>query len=74
MKPIVDEHFMLKDTYDFLNKVLTIDTNLDKCMVSFDVESLFTNVLTQETIEIIQDLIYTKEINKFHKLSMSPGS
>jgi len=43
---------MITDTFDFVNKVSEIDFNTEKYMVSFDVESLFTNVPTDETIII----------------------
>ena len=49
---------MLKDTYDFVNKVKNINVNTDRYLVSLDVESLFTNVPTLETIEIILDLAF----------------
>ncbi len=42
---------MLVDTFDFVNKVSTLDHVKDKYLVSFDVESLFTNIPTLETID-----------------------
>jgi len=50
-----DDNDMLIDTFDFVNKVRDLDLAVDKHMVSFDVESLFTNIPTDETIEIILD-------------------
>ena len=47
LTPIVDTTHMLKDTYDFVNKISTLDSNVDRYQVSFDVESLFTNVPTK---------------------------
>ena len=41
----------------------------DKYMVSVDVESLFTNIPTLETIVIIIKAIYTDEIEYFHGLN-----
>ena len=38
-------------------------------MLSFDVESLFTNIPTLETIEIILGKIYTKNKKYFHGLT-----
>ena len=49
---------MLIDTIDFVNKVRDLNKETDKYMVSFDVESLFTNIPTDETIEIILSKIY----------------
>ena len=56
LKPIVDNEMMLTDTYDFVNKASNLNVTTDKRMVSFDVESLFTNIPTKETIEIILNL------------------
>jgi hypothetical protein len=68
LKPFAqtNEH-LLKDTFDFVNKVKCINTQTDRYMVSFDIESLFTNIPTQETIEIILNLVFEKNEN-FHGL------
>jgi len=68
LKPKVDQTYMLKDTFDFVNRVAEIDHGVDRYMVSFDVESLFTNIPTVETIEIILKLVYTKNTKYFHDL------
>lgn len=52
---------MLTDTFDFVNKVSKLDQQKDKYIVSFDVESLFTNIPTKETIELILDLAFKNE-------------
>ncbi len=57
-----DTTHMLKDTYDFVNKISTLDSNVSRYQVSFDVESLFTNVPTKETIDIILVMVYTGEL------------
>jgi hypothetical protein len=54
---------MLKDTFDIVNKVFTLDQSKDKYIVSFDVESLFTNIPTLETIDLILKLVYTGRRN-----------
>ena len=60
---------MLLCTYDFVNRIGSLDINSDKYMVSFDVESLFTNVPTSETIEIIFDLAFKDSTTIFHNLT-----
>jgi hypothetical protein len=55
----------LKETYDFVNKVSDLDVKVDNYMVSFDVESLFTNVPTRETIELILQLAYPNNDESF---------
>ena len=62
-----DNKFVLKDTFDFVNKVSKLNTNSDKYMISFDVESLFTNVPTTETIEIILNRIYKDGLKIFQR-------
>ena len=43
---------VIKDIYDFVNKVSKLNLGKDKYIVSFDLESLFTNIPTKETIVI----------------------
>jgi hypothetical protein len=68
LKYIYETH-MLKDTYDFVNKISKLDSNVSRYQVSFDVESLFTNVPTKETIDIILDMVYTADVKLFHNLT-----
>jgi len=48
LKPLVNKEFILTDTYDFVNKISKLDVVIDRYLVSFDVESLFTNVQTYQ--------------------------
>jgi len=68
LKPKVNQAYMLVDTFDFVNKVSTLDHVKDKYLVSFDVESLFTNIPTLETIDLILKLVYTRNTKYFHNL------
>ena len=68
LKPLVqNSNYILKDTFDFVNKVSCLPTSQEQFMVSFDVESLFTNIPTDETIEIILNRAY-KESQKFNDM------
>jgi hypothetical protein len=58
LKPLIPNTYTLKDTFDFVNKIGDLDPTSDKYLVSFDVESLFTNVPTLETIDIILNLAF----------------
>jgi hypothetical protein len=69
LKPLVNDTYMLKDTYDFVNKVKDLNINNDRYVVSFDVESLFTNVPTTETIEHICDLAFANGAEVFNLLT-----
>ena len=66
---VEDNSYMLVDTFDFVNKISKLDVNVDKQMVSFDVESLFTNIPVNETIEIILQRVFTDNIEFFHDLN-----
>ena len=64
-----DSKFILKDTFDFVNKVSNLDPRIHKFLLSFDVESLFTNIPTLETIEIILKKAYKRNRKYFHGLT-----
>jgi len=61
--------FILKDTFDFVNRVSDLNTKVDRYMLSFDVESLFTSIPTLETIDITIKLVYTRNRRYFHGLT-----
>ena len=52
--------YILKDSFDFVNKVSKFDCK-DLFIVSFDVESLFTNIPINETIELAIDMCFGVE-------------
>ena len=74
-KPLLEDNtMMIKDTFDFVNRVSNLDLTKDKHLVSFDVESLFTNIPTKETIEILLNLAFKRDGNNnipnlFHGMS-----
>ena len=69
IKPLQSTNsFMLKDTFDFVNRVSKIDLAKDDYMVSFDVESLFTNIPVNETIDIILKRAFPGRTTRFHGL------
>jgi hypothetical protein len=69
LKPLVnDNEYILKDTFDFVNKIKELNVAADQYMISFDVESLFTNIPTDETIEIILNQIYENATSLYHGL------
>ncbi len=60
---------MLKYTLEFFSKVNEINTDTDKFMLGFDVESLLTNVPTDETIEIILRKVFQPGVRQFHGMT-----
>jgi hypothetical protein len=62
IKPINDEaKFTVKDTFKFCEKLKECSQLHSLKMVSFDVKSLFTNVPTDEVIEIILDRAFSDD-------------
>jgi len=57
---------MLKDTFDFVNRVSKIEMVEGDFIVSFDVESLFTNIPVVETVDIIVKRAFPGRTKKFH--------
>jgi hypothetical protein len=58
IKPVIPNLFMLNSTKDFLDKIRSFKFSDADYIVSFDVESLFTNVPLNETIDIICSYVY----------------
>ena len=58
LSPLIkDNEYILKDTFDFVNKVSHLNKNVDKVTLSFDVESLFTNIPTLvDMLQTVQNL------------------
>jgi len=58
LTPFLDSTHILTDGFEFINKISNLDPRIDIRTLSFDVVSLFTNVPTLETIEIILDAVF----------------
>ena len=58
IKPYIPNRFMLNSTSDFINRLKDFPFRNSQKLVSYDVESLFTNVPLQETISIICEYVY----------------
>jgi hypothetical protein len=68
LTPLVDHKYILKDTSEFVYKISTIDPKKDKYLISYDVVSLFTNIPTLETIEIILNRAFSFGLKLYHNL------
>jgi hypothetical protein len=55
--------YVVKDSFDFINKLSQIKLEEGERLISFDVESLFTNVPIDETIEIIKNSCFKLKTN-----------
>ena len=58
LNPLIPDSFIVKDSFSFVNEVHNLSFNTSKFLISFDVESLFTNIPLNETINIAIDLIF----------------
>ena len=57
IKSFIPNDFICKDSFEFVNSIANFEIRTENdFMVSFDVSSLFTNVLLQETIELCCEL------------------
>ena len=63
ISPITKNEYTLKDSFDFVSMIDKQDNNSFLC--SFDIDSLFTNVPLEETIEIVIKNVFgrKREIN-----------
>ena len=73
LEPITTNKFTIKNSFEFAKDVIEQDSGL--YMASLDVESLFTNIPLEETINISCDSLFSNEIkinnfsrNDFEKL------
>ena len=65
LHPLTENNFTVKDSFDAANKIQAIPSELfdeGYRFVSFDVTSLFTNVLLKRTIKIILKCIYEDKV------------
>ena len=56
LTPLLPTEHCAKDTFDFIEDLKQV-RNSNKFMISFDVESLFTNIPLNETIELVVNLL-----------------
>ena len=59
IKPNLPNTYLLSSTSQFVNIINDFKFNHDDNLISFDVESLFTNVPVVETIDIISEYVYS---------------
>ena len=57
LSPVVPDDYSSKDTFSFVSQIKNANLS-SKFLVSYDVTSLFTNILLQETIGIAINLIF----------------
>ena len=69
---LVTYQYMVKDTFEFVHEVQSLEINRGDILVSYYVTSLFTNVPLAETIQILADKAFHDDwLNKTHELNLS---
>ena len=66
-----NNEYTIKNSYEFANYVTTLEESNKYIMCSFDIESLFTNIPLEETIEIIITQLFRNPDSTFHGLGKS---
>ena len=62
LSPLVPNDYSCKDSLSFVSQIKNANLS-KKCLVSFNVTSLFTNIPLQETIDIAINLIFNHNPN-----------
>ena len=61
LSDLTSNEYTLKNTYDLCHQVSHLKNCNNMYFASFDIESLFTNIPLEETIEIIMNLLFPQE-------------
>ena len=71
---LTENEYSLKNSQHLLESLKNVNITNTSCLVSFDIESLYTNIPVKETIDIITDSLYSNDSfrnlnrNEFRKL------
>ena len=72
LKPLSTNQYTISDTFHFVNEIHQLSINNGGSLVSHDVSFLSTNVLLEETIELLTDKSVTNNwFNETYKLYLS---
>ena len=58
---LTENEYVLKNSQQMIDELKDIDITNSSCLVSFDIESLYTNIPVNESINIIANLLYANE-------------
>ena len=61
IRPYLNNNYIVKSTDEFLLRVNDLKVHNPECLMSLDVENLFTNVPVHETIDIIIEKVYNSD-------------
>ena len=66
---IKNDKYVLKDSFVFINRLSKIKLKENEYLISFDVESLFTNVPIKETLCIIKERFFKNDYETLDQLN-----
>ena len=72
LKPLSVNRYAISDTFAFAEEIQNLKVDENDILVSYDVTSLFTNVLLKETIEMIAEKVFVN--NWFNKTQVKHHS
>ena len=61
LSPHINQKFSCSDTFSFIDKIQNVNIDRNKFLVSYDIQSLFTNIPLNETIDLAVNLLIEKE-------------
>ena len=64
LEPLTTNEYTIKDSFTFAEKLQSFDLKL--VIASFDIESLFTNIPLQETIDLCVENLFDQQFYKQH--------
>ena len=67
LTPLTTNQYTIKNSYEFVQTITNI-SSINRIMYSFDVESLFTNIPLNETVDICLNKIFANS-NTFHNFN-----
>ena len=70
LKPLSCNQYTVKNAFEFVNEVQSLEFNRDHIPVSYDITSLFTNVPLDETI-LADKAFHDDWFYKIHELNLS---
>ena len=62
LSPLLPNDYSCKDTFSFVSQIKNANC-CRKCLVPYDVTSLFTNILLQESIDIAINPVFSYNLN-----------
>ena len=63
LSPFICDHYSCRDTFSFVNEIHSSGIEANSILVSYDIQSLFTNIPLEDTIDIAGTILFEKKPN-----------